>query len=153
QVRSSARARRLARGASGDRHAGRSHGQLSDGELEALMMHELVHILHRDNLMGMLQMMVCSLFWFYPPVWLIDRRLLVEREMWCDETVIRLGSEPGFYARSLWKVAQFGLGWPVAGVSRVAGSNLKRRIEHMLSTDFQLKRVSHQRIVAASVVA
>ncbi|MGH9836522.1 MAG: TonB family protein [Blastocatellia bacterium] len=122
--------------------------RLSDSEIEAVMMHELVHALHRDNLIGTLQMIVCSLLWFHPLAWLIDRRLLAEREMWCDETVVRLGGEPKLYATSLWKVAQFGLGWPVAGVSRASGSNLKRRIERMLTSNNQLEMTIARRAAA-----
>jgi TonB family protein len=122
--------------------------RLSDSEIEAVMMHELVHALHRDNLIGTLQMIVCSLLWFHPLAWLIDRRLLAEREMWCDETVVRLGGEPKLYAASLWKVAQFGLGWPVAGVSRASGSNLKRRIERMLTSNNQLEMTIARRAAA-----
>ncbi|MGH9851272.1 MAG: TonB family protein [Blastocatellia bacterium] len=122
--------------------------RLSDEEIEAVMMHELVHALHRDNLIGTLQMIVCSLLWFHPLAWLIDRRLLAEREMWCDETVVRLGGEPKLYATSLWKVAQFGLGWPVAGVSRASGSNLKRRIERMLTSNNQLEMTIARRAAA-----
>src|SRR5262245_7613985 len=68
--------------------------------------------------------------------------------MWCDETVIRLGGEPKLYATSLWKVAQIGLGWPVAGVSRAAGSNLKRRIERMLTSNNQFETTIARRAAA-----
>jgi len=122
--------------------------RLSDEEIEAVMMHELVHTLHSDNLIGNLQMIFCSLFWFHPLAWLIDRRLLAEREMWCDETVIRLSGEPKLYANSLWKVAQLGLGWPVAGVSRVGGSNLKRRLERMLKSNGQWEMTISRRAAA-----
>ena len=129
-------------------------GRLSDEEVEAVMMHELVHVLHRDNLIGSFQMIVCSLLWFHPLAWLIDRRLLAEREMWCDETVIRLGGEPKLYATSLWKVVQFSLGWPVAGVSRAAGSNLTRRLERMLTSNNQFEMTSARRAAAyASFIA
>jgi beta-lactamase regulating signal transducer with metallopeptidase domain/ankyrin repeat protein len=123
-------------------------GRLSDEELEAVMMHELVHVWRQDNLIGTLQIIVCSLLWFHPLAWLIDRRLLAEREMWCDETVIRLGGESKLYATSLWKVAQFSLGWPVAGVSRASGSNLKRRIERMLTSNNQLEMTIARRAAA-----
>jgi len=106
--------------------------KLSAEELEAVMMHELIHVSRRDNLLGALQMLICCLFWFHPLVWLIDRRLLAERELVCDESVVRYLGEPRIYAASLWKVAQFGLSWNFAGVSRAAGSNLTRRIELML---------------------
>jgi TonB family protein len=48
----------------------------------------------------------------------------------------------------LWKVVQFGLGWPVAGVSRAAGSNLKRRIERMLTSNNQFETTIARRAAA-----
>jgi TonB family protein len=127
-------------------------GKLSAQELEAVMMHELIHVMRLDNLLGTMQMLICCLFWFHPLVWLIDRRLLAEREMVCDQDVIRYLGEPRVYAESLWKVARFGLGWNLAGVSRAAGSNLKRRIELMLDAKNVTKLSVAGRAVAASAV-
>jgi len=127
-------------------------GRLSDDELDAVMLHELIHARRRDNLLDALQLLACCLFWFHPLVWLIDRRLLAERELACDEEVIRFGGQPRLYALSLWKVAQFGLGWPVAGLSRAAGANLRRRIEHMLHDDVQSRPTTWQRLLAGASV-
>jgi TonB family protein len=113
--------------------------RLSDQELEAVMMHELVHIMRYDNLRNIWQMLLCCLFWFYPLVWLIDRRLLAEGEVICDEVVIRYSGDERIYAASLWKVAQFGFGWNFAGVSRATGSNLLRRIKLILDTGRRTK--------------
>src|SRR5262249_23083566 len=113
--------------------------RLSDGELESVLAHELFHVKRFDNLLGSLQFFVCCLFWFHPLVWLIDRRLIEERELMCDERVILSGAAPDAYAAGLWKVVQFGLGWPVEGVSRATGANLKRRIKHMLNADHRSK--------------
>jgi TonB family protein len=112
---------------------------LSDGELESLLKHELFHVKRLDNLFGSLQMFICCLFWFHPLVWLIDRRMIEERELMCDERVILSGAAPDAYAASLWKVVQFGFGWPVEGVSRATGSNLKRRIKLMLHANYRSK--------------
>ncbi|MFN0108686.1 MAG: TonB family protein [Blastocatellia bacterium] len=114
--------------------------RLTDDELAAVLMHELVHINQRDNLFSTVQMVVCSLLWFHPLVWLVDRKLLGECELMCDETVLRSGGKADCYAAGLWKVVQHGLGWPVAGVSRVTGPNLKRRIELMLNTKHQTEK-------------
>jgi bla regulator protein blaR1 len=127
--------------------------ELSAEELQAVMMHELIHVSRRDNLIGLLQMLICCLFWFHPLVWLIDRRLLAEREMVCDEDVIRYLGEPKIYATSLWKVAQFGLGWNFAGVSRAAGSNLTRRIELMLDVKRHTKFSLIGRAMTGTAVA
>src|SRR5262245_11015284 len=106
--------------------------RLTDEELEAVMMHELLHTLRHDNLLSTLQMLVCYLFWFHPLVWLIDRKLLAEREVICDEDVIRYLGEVRPYVAGLWKVAQFELGWNFAGASRATDNNLKGRIKNML---------------------
>ena len=116
--------------------------RLSDGELGSVLAHELFHVKRFDNLFGSLQMFVCCIFWFHPLVWLIDKRLIEERELMCDEQVILSGlsgTAPDAYAASLWKVVQFGFGWPVAGISRATGSNLKRRIKFMLNANHQSK--------------
>lgn len=102
---------------------------LSDSELEAILMHEMIHIARWDNLMSHVSMSVCCLFWFHPAVWMADRGLLAERERVCDDRVLELGSASLTYAASLVKVLKFGLGFRIAGVSCAGGPHLKRRIE------------------------
>jgi TonB family protein len=132
--------------------------RLTDAELDALLLHELLHIRHWDNLLATVQMWVCYLCWFHPLVWWLDRRLLAEREWVCDEAVLRRQGTPQIYAASLWKVAQFGLGWPstnsagVAGVSRVGGANLKRRIEAMLQNEFPTRLAWPQRLLMGAAI-
>src|SRR5262245_13802717 len=93
-------------------------------------------------------MFFCCLFWFHPLVRLIDRRLIEEREFMCDEQVILSGAAPEAYAASLWKVVQFGFGWPVDGVSRATGANLKRRIKLMLNANHRSKTSTASRALA-----
>ena len=66
--------------------------RLKEEELAAVLLHELIHLRRRDNLWATARMMVCCLFWFHPLIWLIDRQLMGERELMCDESVIRFGS-------------------------------------------------------------
>ncbi len=110
-------------------------GQLSPAEAEAVLAHELVHVARWDNLWSNLQMLVCCVFWFYPIVWLLDRRLIAERERSCDERVIRVLRNSQAYASGLIKMTSIGLGLRAAGVSSMAGANLKRRIENMRKTN------------------
>ncbi|PYV45050.1 MAG: hypothetical protein DMG06_03945 [Acidobacteria bacterium] len=129
-------------------------GNLRDSELETLLLHELVHVRRRDNLVNYFQTVLGSFFWFYPVMWIIDRRLMVERELACDEEVLRLGRSSDDYASSLWKVVRFGLGRSVAGVSLVAGSNLKRRIEKIMSGKIQAKLTwQHRMLLLGSVMS
>lgn len=68
--------------------------RLDEQEMEAVLMHELMHVRRQDNLIGSLQMLASCIFWFHPLIWLIDRRLLEERELACDEAVLRMGGAP-----------------------------------------------------------
>lgn len=123
--------------------------QLNDQELEAIMLHELVHVERRDNLVGNLQMMVCAFLWFYPPVWLISRKLINEREEACDERVMKVGAIAEAYASSILKVLRFSFGWKVAGVSGVGnGSNLRRRIKNIMSSNGTKRSATSSRIFA-----
>lgn len=109
-------------------------GQLDDDELEAIMLHELVHIQRRDNLIGNLQLALCALLWFHPLVWFLSRKLFDEREQACDERVMEVCRAPEAYASSILKVVRFCFGWRVAGVIGAAsGSNLRRRIENIMT--------------------
>ena len=105
--------------------------QLSPAETEAVLAHELVHVARWDNLWGNLQMILCCIFWFHPVIWLLDRRLTAERESSCDERVIAALRDSQAYVSGLIKMTTIGLGFRVAGVSPMAGSNLKRRIDDM----------------------
>lgn len=126
--------------------------RLTDSELETVFLHELAHIARWDNLLSMLQMMICSIFWFHPIVWWIDRQMLAERERACDDRVMECGGKPRIYAASLVKVLSFGLGIRMAGVSCAGGSNLKKRIQHITSQNSGKKLALIHWIVLAGLV-
>ena len=109
--------------------------RLSDEQIEAILVHELAHFRRRDNLTAALHMVVQSLFWFHPLVWWVGARLVHERERACDEEVLRQGSEPRVYAEGILKTCEFYVAFrpPLVCVSSVTGSDLKRRIEQIMS--------------------
>jgi uncharacterized protein (TIGR03435 family) len=106
--------------------------RLDDEQVEAVLIHELAHIRRCDNLAAVLHMLVGALFWFHPLVWWLGARLVDERERACDEEVVRLGSDPQLYAESILTTCEFYTGSPVACVSGVTGSDLKKRIEAIM---------------------
>ena len=108
--------------------------RLSDEELEAVLLHELLHVKRRDNLAVVFQKAIFSLLWFYPPVWLIDRKLFEEREQACDEEVLRLRQSPETYISGILKVVRACVEQRLVGTSSIGGSRLKRRMVYLLST-------------------
>jgi Zn-dependent protease with chaperone function len=125
--------------------------ELDREELEAVLLHELVHVRRRDNLISHLHMALCCLFWFHPVVWWLDRRLLIERERACDDQVVQLFGAPDVYARSLVKVLRLGLGWRLAGVSGAGGADLKGRLEHIRAGEPGGVALWHRGAVAAAL--
>ena len=71
----------------------------------AVMLHELAHIARRDCLTQMLAAVACALYWVHPGVWWVARRLRVERELACDDRVLRAGEHAREYAGHLLELA------------------------------------------------
>ncbi len=113
--------------------------RLSDAQLKAIITHELCHVRRRDNLAATLHMLVEAVFWFHPLVWWIGARLVDEREHACDEEVLKLGSDPQAYAEGILKVCEFYVESPLLCAAGATGSNLKKRIEAIMT-----HRTAHQ---------
>lgn len=113
--------------------------RLTPAQMQSIVAHELCHVRHRDNLTSALHMIVEALFWFHPLVWWIGTRLVAERERACDEEVLRMGNEPQVYAEGILKVCQFYLESPSACMAGVTGSNLKKRIEEIMTQHVSVK--------------
>ncbi len=133
---------------------------LDDEELESLLCHECAHVARRDNLLGTLEAIVCSVFWFNPLVWLAHRRIASAREAACDERVadaaLPLTSRDAIetYVGALAKVCRSLLAPRVPAVSCMASAHLKERIQHLMSYDTLRKSAfSHRFTAAASVLA
>jgi beta-lactamase regulating signal transducer with metallopeptidase domain len=62
---------------------------LNQPEFNAVLLHELAHARRRDNLICLLyEVSLCGL-WFHPLIWLAGARMVLYRELSCDESVIR----------------------------------------------------------------
>ncbi len=79
---------------------------LTTDELSAILSHELAHIRRYDLWMNLLQRVIESLLFFHPVVWFLSRRLSAEREICCDDLVVRCGHEPLHYAGALLRMAE-----------------------------------------------
>jgi bla regulator protein blaR1 len=124
-------------------------GRLTPPQLEAVLAHELCHVRRRDNLFASIHMMVETMFWFHPLVWWIGAKLVEERERACDEEVLRLGSEPHVYAEGIVNVCKLYVESPLVCVSGVTGSNLKKRIEAIMTNRIALKLNFAKRVALA----
>jgi bla regulator protein blaR1 len=107
--------------------------RMTGPQFDAVIAHEMCHVRRRDNLFASIHMIVEAVFWFHPLVWWIGSRLVDERERACDEEVVRTGNEPQTYAAAILDVCKSYAESPLHCVSGVTGSDLKKRIQTILS--------------------
>jgi bla regulator protein blaR1 len=106
---------------------------LNARQLGAILTHELCHVRRRDNFFAAVHMVVEAIFWFHPLVWWIGSRMVEERELACDEEVLRLGCEPADYVEGILKVCRFYLESPLPCISGVTGADVKKRLRAILA--------------------
>jgi len=128
-------------------------GKLSSGELESVILHELAHAKRRDNWTAAFSHGVTCIFWFYPLLWWIEQQLHRERELACDEMVVRYGAAPGDYVAGILKVCRLQLSESVAGTSGVCRSNLKNRMEAIMSLSAQTTATPTPKTLMGGLVA
>lgn len=78
---------------------------LAPAEFESVIAHELAHIKRWDYLTNLLQRLVQAFLFFHPAVWFINRQLLLERELACDDWAVKM-CEPRRYASCLTRLVE-----------------------------------------------
>jgi bla regulator protein blaR1 len=74
---------------------------LSQKEIEAIIAHELAHIMRHDYLFNIVQSIVEILFFYHPAVWLISKQIRTERENSCDNIAVELIGDKNTYIKTL----------------------------------------------------
>lgn len=109
--------------------------QLSEPELDKILLHELAHLRRCDDWARLLQRIVETFFFFHPALIWLGRKLDLEREIACDDWVIAVTGQAREYASCLTRVVElagFRRGWALATGAAEKRSHLIRRIELML---------------------
>ena len=84
---------------------------LSQDEIDQIMLHELAHLRRADDWTNGVQRLIQALFFFNPAVLFIAQQLDLEREVACDDWVVRQTESVRPYASCLTKMAEV-TAWP-----------------------------------------
>ncbi|HTD37438.1 MAG TPA: pentapeptide repeat-containing protein [Candidatus Limnocylindrales bacterium] len=74
--------------------------------IEQLVLHEHAHLRRYDDWTNLVQRVIERIFWFNPIVWMVGRRIALEREIASDDAVVEKTGEAHAYATSLWRLAR-----------------------------------------------
>jgi len=83
--------------------------RLTPGELEQIVLHEAEHLRRSDDWTNLVQKLVLVAFPLNPALAWMEHQLCREREMACDEGVVRVTNAPRAYAACLASLAEHGL--------------------------------------------
>jgi len=109
--------------------------RLSAAELEQIVLHEREHLRRHDDWINLLQKVVLVLFPLNPVLFWVERRLCLERELACDDSVLAATNMPRSYASCLVHLAEerlFSRQFPLALGAWGRKSELTRRVHHIL---------------------
>lgn len=80
--------------------------KLNTQEVEAILAHEIAHVLRNDYIFNIIQSVIEALFYFHPAVWWISANIRTERENSCDDVAIALCGNSMTYAKALVSVQE-----------------------------------------------
>jgi len=123
------------------------YAQLSAPELEQIVLHEVEHLRRGDDWLNLLQKLALVLFPLNPILIAIERLLCRERELACDDGVLRRTRSPRAYAATLATLAERDLNHRDLDHRRLAS----RTLSLALSALGSLKKTAHQSELARRV--
>lgn len=111
---------------------------LSSAECDSVIAHELAHIKRWDYVTNFVQRLIQAVLFFHPAVWFINKQLVIERELACDDWAVKLTGEPRRYASCLTKLVELlSESKPLAAATGILFGKhiISRRVEMILNRD------------------
>ena len=126
----------------------------TEARRRCVLTHEMAHVKRWDCLTQTLAQLACAINWFNPLVWMAARRMRHERELACDDFVLRGAVRPSDYASHLLEIARTmrtTLLAPLGAVAMAHPSQLEGRVLSILDAARKHNAVSRMATVAGVV--
>ncbi len=130
--------------------------RLTTAEFGQIVLHEAGHLRRADDWINLLQKLCLVLVPLNPVLIWIERKLCLERELACDDDVLRLTKAPKAYATCLANLAERRLGRRAAALSLGAWekrSELARRVHSILRGGEGMGRTQARVVMSVLVLA
>jgi len=132
---------------------------LDPRELEAVVVHELEHVARHDYLIIWLAAILRDAFFYLPTGWIAYRHLQQEKELACDDAVVRATQRPLALASALAKVWLQAVDKP--GLAKLGGAqalsapetSIDGRIKRLLAPPASVNRQRHASLTTFSISA
>lgn len=104
-------------------------------QLEALLVHELAHVLRHDFILNLIQEMLRMFFFYHPVTWWLNKVIREERENCCDDIVFASGIEKLHLAAALAAIEEQQQQGDALVLAAKRRSNLVERIRRMFRNE------------------
>lgn len=126
--------------------------QLTSEEVEAVLAHEIAHLVRNDFIHNLIQSVIEVIFYYHPAVWWISAVVRAERENCCDDLAIQVCGNSFTYARALVRLQEVGRGSPALALPFSGSKNhLLERVKRILNQP-QNKSNLMEKITATSLL-
>jgi beta-lactamase regulating signal transducer with metallopeptidase domain len=129
--------------------------KLSTSELQQVVLHEMEHLRRRDDWTNLFQKAAIVLFPLNPVLLWVERRLCAERELACDDRVLRSSAGPKAYAICLTRLAEFSMIQRSLSLALGAWerqSELVRRVHRLLRRPTESMGARQSKLVTVGLV-
>jgi len=111
-------------------------GSIPPEQVEAILLHEMAHILRRDYLVNALQSIMEAIFFYHPAVWIISEKIRTERENICDDIAVKQSNDTLNYIKALTNMENLTSKSPVL-INAFSGGKrrLINRVRRMVYTE------------------
>lgn len=127
----------------------------SDERLDAVITHELSHVVRRDALSHLIAQVTAAVWWWHPLMWMAVRSARLERERACDDLVLTKGARASDYATDLMTFVDAlkpsSLHSPTT-LAMARHSQLEGRVMAILDSGMNRRGVSQSGVLAAMLV-
>ena len=104
-----------------------------DDEARLLLEHEVAHAVRRDDWSELINRLILVLFWWLPPVYLLNRIIRRNREILCDAMAAEVTAAPRRLALALVNVAERAIETPALTLAaHPSPGMLKIRVQHLI---------------------
>ena len=119
-------------------------------QLDALILHELAHIVRLDPFVNVVQIAVETILFYHPAVWWVGRVVRAEREHCCDDAAVSACGDVATYVEALISL-ESGRSAPALSLA-ATGGKLKERVGRLLGTPTQARRSSFSALVGLALL-
>ncbi|NTV82743.1 MAG: M56 family metallopeptidase, partial [Bacteroidales bacterium] len=116
-------------------------------QIDAILLHELAHILRKDYLLNLIQSVIELLFFYHPLTWWLSGLIRQEREHICDDIAVEINQDHINYIKALTTMEELNSKSPLLA-SAMTGSRKKllMRVKRLL-TPVKIRKGSAEGII------